>query len=329
MKNGSAIRASKLTKKYGNLVAVNAIDLEVAQGEIFGLLGPNGAGKTTTLSMLSTMLPPTSGKAEVNGFDVAEESGKVRESIGMVFQDPSLDLDLTAIENLDFHGKLYEMPAEERRKRAKEVLELVGLSDKAKVLVKTFSGGMKRRLEIARGLMHTPKVLFLDEPTLGLDPQTRRRIWDYVKKLSETEGLTVIITTHYMEEADSLCGRVAIIDAGKIVALDSPEKLKKKAGSETIQVTSSDNGKLLKLCKKAKCYQANGSVFFQVKDGSREMPRIVLGAQKNGIEIKSIELHGSTLEDVFIRLTGHRMREEELDSKDQANHRMRQWRKSR
>ena len=226
-----AIETRNLTKKYGALTAVDALDLRIKRGEIFGLLGPNGAGKTTLISMLCTMLEPTSGNAKVNGFGISAEQSAVRKNIGIVFQDPSLDDELTAWENLDIHGELYGMQGGVKQAAIGDALKTVELYDKKDELVKHYSGGMKRRLEIARGLMHAPAVLFLDEPTIGLDPQTRRHIWDSVKKMNREKNVTVILTTHYIDEADALCGRVAIVDHGKIVACGAPSKLKKKGES--------------------------------------------------------------------------------------------------
>ncbi|MEM0475598.1 MAG: ATP-binding cassette domain-containing protein [Candidatus Norongarragalinales archaeon] len=235
----NVVEARELTKKFGGFTAVNRINLSVRRGELFGLLGPNGAGKSTTMFMLSTILPPTGGSAVVNGFDVVREAIAVRRSIGMVFQDYTLDSHLTGFDNLDIHGRLYGLPASERRKKIAEVLNLVELNEWRDKLVKTYSGGMKRRLEIARGLLHTPKVLFLDEPTLGLDAQTRHHIWDYLRKLKR-RGVTMILTTHYLEEADELCDRVAIIDHGEIRALGSPSELKKSVAAKTaVQETNS------------------------------------------------------------------------------------------
>ena len=209
----SAISLRSLTKRFGDLVAVDSVNLEIAKGELFGLLGPNGAGKTTLIKMLTTMLRPTEGEARVWGHNVAKERNEVRSSIGVVFQDPSIDNMLTGRENLDFHGRMYGMDGSLRKKRIDEVLELVDLTDKADIKMEDYSGGMQRRLEIARGLMHHPKVLFLDEPTLGLDAQTRRYIWKYVEEMNAREGVTIVLTTHYMEEADYLCDRVAIVDS--------------------------------------------------------------------------------------------------------------------
>jgi len=241
-----AIEIKNLVKEFDGIKAVDDISLEIEYGEIFALLGPNGAGKTTTISILATLLKPTSGKARVNGYDVVKQAAKVRHSIGIVFQDPSLDDRLTARENLEIHGRLYHMKRDERKKRIKEVLKMVELEGRANSLVKTFSGGMRRRLEIARGLMHKPRILFLDEPTLGLDPQTRRHIWDYIEKLRR-EGVTVLLTTHYMEEADHLADRIAIIDKGKVVALGSPSELKDSIGGDIIKIKCNDENKMIEL----------------------------------------------------------------------------------
>jgi ABC-2 type transport system ATP-binding protein len=222
-----SIKVKGLSKHFDSVMAVDAISFEVGQGEVFGFLGPNGAGKTTTINILCTLLIPTSGEAIVNGFNVTAFPNEVRKSIGIIFQDPSLDERLTAYENLNFHGMIYHLSSKIRKERIKEVLDMVGLYSRKDHIVRTFSGGMKRRLEIARGLMHSPKILFLDEPTTGLDPQTRRHIWDYIVNLSQREKITVFLTTHYMDEAE-ICRRVGIIDHGKIVGLDTPEALKHK-----------------------------------------------------------------------------------------------------
>ena len=232
------IEVSGLTKVFdGSVRAVDEINFVVKGGEILGFLGPNGAGKTTTLNMLSTLLKPTSGTATVNGHDIVEEPDAVRRSIGYVFQDPTLDIELTGRENLDFHGRLYGINRSLRKQRIEEMLEVVQLTDRADNLVKTYSGGMKRRLEIARGLLHHPQVLFLDEPTLGLDPQTRRSIWEHIQRLNQEKKITIILTTHYTEEADYLCDRILIIDFGKIVALDTPDKLKAKLEGDVVSLT--------------------------------------------------------------------------------------------
>jgi len=228
------IKVNNLTKKFNHLVAVDDISFEVKPGEVFGFLGPNGAGKSTTINMLCTILKPTSGSATVSCCDILKEPDRVRREIGIIFQDPSLDDRLTAEENLLFHGYIYNMDNKKIRERIDEVLDLVELKDRKKEFVKKFSGGMKRRLEIARGLMHFPKLLFLDEPTLGLDPQTRAHIWDYVLKMRKETGLTIFMTTHYMQEAE-VCDRVAIIDHGKIVDIDSPENMKQKYSESTLE----------------------------------------------------------------------------------------------
>jgi ABC-2 type transport system ATP-binding protein len=231
------IKVTNLSKKFKDFTAVDNISFEVGKGDIFAFLGPNGAGKTTTIRMLTTLLAPTSGKIEVNGFDPVHQSFETRCSLGIVFQDPSLDEELTAHENMEFHGVIYGVPKELRRKRIEELLKFVELWDRKDDLVKHFSGGMKRRLEIARGLLHHPKIFFLDEPTLGLDPQTRNHIWDYIKKLNQEEGITIFFTTHYIEEAEKVANRVAIIDHGKIVAQGSPAELKKQTNTQSLEET--------------------------------------------------------------------------------------------
>ncbi|UCH32025.1 MAG: ATP-binding cassette domain-containing protein [Candidatus Bathyarchaeota archaeon] len=242
------IEVDGLTKVFnGKVRAVDDISFNVKEGEILGFLGPNGAGKTTTLNMLSTLLRPSSGTAAVNGYDIHEEPDKVRRSIGFVFQDPTLDLELTGKENLNFHGLLYGLDRDLREKRIKEVLDVVQLTDRANDLVKTFSGGMKRRLEIARGLVHHPKVLFLDEPTLGLDPQTRRSIWEHIQRLNQEKNVTIILTTHYTEEADYLCGKILIIDFGKIVALDTSDNLKARLEGDVVSLAFKDPKMILQI----------------------------------------------------------------------------------
>ena len=229
------VEVKKLTKKFDKLIAVNNISFSVKKGEIFAFLGPNGAGKSTTIKILITLLHPTSGSAKVNGYDVLKQKDEVRHSFGIVFQDTSLDTELTAYENLDFHAALYNTPKKERKVRLEELLSFVGLLEKRNVIVKTFSGGMKRRLEIARGLIHHPKILFLDEPTLGLDAQTRNHLWGYIKKLNKEEGMTVFLTTHYLDEAEKIAGKIAIIDYGKIVATGTAAELKKKTKTKSLE----------------------------------------------------------------------------------------------
>lgn len=229
------IKVNKLTKKYNGLTAVNSISFSVKEGEIFAFLGPNGAGKSTTIKMLTTLLEPSDGKIKLNGFDPKDEKHEVRKSFGIVFQDPSLDDELTAKENMDFHAALYNVEPGLRKKRIEELLKFVELWERKDSLVKTFSGGMKRRLEIARGLLHHPKIFFLDEPTLGLDPQTRNHIWNYIQNLNKTEGITVFFTTHYMQEAEKVADKIAVIDHGKIVAEGTARQLEKKTKTKSLE----------------------------------------------------------------------------------------------
>ncbi len=319
-----AIQINHLTRKFNDLVAVNDISFEINEGEIFGLLGPNGAGKTTTLAMLSTMLKPTSGSATVNGMDIKNNEDGVRKSIGIVFQDQSLDEELTAWENMDFHGRLYRLQSDVRRQRIEELLELVELKDRKDDIVKTFSGGMRRRLEIARGLLHYPAVLFLDEPTLGLDPQTRNHLWQYIAKLSKEHGITIILTTHYMEEADRLCNRVAIIDHGKIIALDTPANLKDGIGGDVVNIRSPDPSAVVSVLEVPWISriekQYDGQVTISLQNAEQHVSTIVMLLNSNQIAIESISIHKPTLEDVFLSFTGKTIREEEADGK--ANMRM-------
>jgi len=323
-----AIKVKNLTMKFNSFTAVDSISFAVEEGEIFGLLGPNGAGKTTTINMLSTLLPPSSGDAKVAGFDVNTNKDDVRKSIGIVFQDTALDTNLTGRENLEFHGLIYEMPKAQRESRIKEVLSLVELEDKAKVLVENYSGGMKRRLEIGRGLMHYPKVLFLDEPTLGLDTQTRRHIWDYIKKLNKEHKVTIILTTHYMEEADFLCDRIAIIDHGRIVALDTPGKLKDVLGGDVICLEFEEEEKefvehvkKFKWVRTAKIYE--GKLCLTMDSGEKHIPELIALSQKVGFRITSVSLHKPSLEDVFLHFTGSTIREQEADGNDKSRNFMR------
>ncbi|MCX6777079.1 MAG: ATP-binding cassette domain-containing protein [Candidatus Micrarchaeota archaeon] len=300
------ITTKDLTKKFGSLTAVNKLNLEIEEGEIFGLLGPNGAGKTTTISMLCTLLKPTSGAAKVNGFDIATQPSKVRSSIGIVFQEPSVDDLLTGRENLEMHALLYKIPREIRKKRIDEVISLVGLEDRADDITRVYSGGMRRRLELARGLMHHPKVLFLDEPTLGLDPQTREHIWSYIKKLSEENETTMVLTTHYMEEADMLCDRIAIMDAGKIVVLDNSANLKKKVGGDIVLLRMEEPNleRIRKLSFVTEAEMKDGTVQIKIKDVSKNLQKLLC---KVG-EIQSVEVRQVSLNDVFIYYTGKEIR---------------------
>ena len=312
----NAIEIKDLIKHFEDVEAVKGINLEIEEGELFGLLGPNGAGKTTTISMLCTIQKPSSGSASIYGHDVAKEPDTVRRLIGIVFQDPSLDDNLTGRENLDFHARLYKVPRSEIAQRINDVLNLVELSDKADVIVKKYSGGMKRRLEIARGLLHHPRVLFLDEPTLGLDPQTRRHIWDYIEKLNREKRITMILTTHYMDEADKLCDRIAIIDHGKIVALDTPENLKRDVGGDVVILTVPSGTERLKVelerlpfVKSAQ--SVDSTLRLSVENGETAIPIFMDVARQEGISVPSIALHEPTLEDIFIKYTGREIRTQE------------------
>lgn len=323
----SVIKVENLTKRFGDFTAVESISFNVERGELFGLLGPNGAGKTTTINMLSTLLEPTSGYAELAGFNVAKNKDDIRNNIGIVFQDPALDDKLTGKENLEFHAMMYGIAKEERRKRIKEVLELVELTDKANVLIEDYSGGMKRRLEIARGLIHRPKVLFLDEPTLGLDVQTRRRIWDYIKKLNKESEITIILTTHYMEEADYLCDRLAIIDHGKIVALDTPAKLKDALGGDVVSLELNGNTvHLLNLLRNFKWInkmkEHDGILSLTMERGDRRIPQLIETAKRMRINISSVNLRKPSLDDVFLHFTGRTIREQEASQNDINKERM-------
>jgi len=309
------IKTTNLTKKFDDLKAVDDVSFSVEKGEIFGFLGPNGAGKTTTIKMLTTLLNPTAGSAEIAGFDIKKQRDKVRQNIGIVFQEPALDTELTGEENLEFHARMYGLNREKRKKRIEEVLELVDLEDKRKVFVKNYSGGMKRRLEIARGLMHYPTVLFLDEPTLGLDAQTRRAIWAYIKKMNEDEETTIFLTTHYMDEAEYLCKRIGIIDRGKILVMDSIGNLKNSVGKDVITLSCTNMKKLKENLEKqkwiSKIKQHDTTLTLGVEKGDEKIPLLIEIAQKLNIKIKSISVRKPTLDDVFISYTGRTMRDNE------------------
>lgn len=315
-----AITVKDLVKKFGNFTAVNSLSFNIERGEVFGLLGPNGAGKTTTMSMLSTMLKPTSGTASVNGYDILTSEADVRRSIGIVFQDQSLDEELTAYENMDFHGRLYRIPKSTRQKKIMALLKLVELDDKMDNLVKTYSGGMRRRLEIARGLLHEPQVLFLDEPTLGLDPQTRNHLWDYIEKLNKEKGITIILTTHYMEEADKLCDRIAIVDRGSIIAMDTSANLKNDIGGDVITIVSPEKDTLYSAISSFSEIQNielhDSSITIGLQNADRHVAQIVNVASENDITIESLSIHKPTLEDVFLHFTGRTIREEEASTRD-------------
>ncbi|HEY7193661.1 MAG TPA: ATP-binding cassette domain-containing protein [Gemmatimonadales bacterium] len=301
------VELAHLTKRFGDLTAVDGVTLDIAEGEFFGLLGPNGAGKTTMLLMLTTLLQPTSGGGSVDGFDLVREPRQVRHAIGIVFQDPSSDDTLTGYENLKLHGMLYHMPPALREQRIREVLALVDLTDRQGSIVKHYSGGMRRRLELARGLMHRPKVLFLDEPTLGLDPQSRDHIWTYVERLVVETRITVVLTTHYMEEADRLCTRLAIIDHGRIVALDSPANLKRVVGGDTVTlgVATPNLAALGALGFVDKIERQAAVTRLTVRDAKSRLPRILAAAGP----VDWVEVRPASLEDVFLHFTGREMRE--------------------
>ena len=309
------IETENLTKKFNGFTAVDNISLSVKKGEVFGFLGPNGAGKTTTIKMLITLLNPTSGSAKVADYDILKNRDKVRKNIGVVFQDPALDTELTGRENLDFHARMYGLGRETRKARIDDVLNLVDLDNKKNEFVKNYSGGMKRRLEIARGLMHSPTVLFLDEPTLGLDSQTRRAIWDYIRKMNKDEDTTIFLTTHYMDEADYLCDRIGIIDHGKILVIDSTENLKNSIGNDVITLSCSNLDKLVKILKKEswvkKAKQHDSFLTIGVERGEEKIPKIFEIAQSQDIKIKSISVGIPTLDDVFLYFTGRSIRDQE------------------
>jgi ABC-2 type transport system ATP-binding protein len=317
------IDVETLTKKFGDLTALDGVSLSVGAREIFGFLGPNGAGKSTTIKILATLLKPTAGRATLAGYDVATQPNEVRQSIGLVFQDPSLDVRLTADENLKFHAMLYDVPTDVYRSRADSLLRMVDLVDRRTSQVMTYSGGMKRRLEIARGLLHHPKVLFLDEPTLGLDVQTRNAIWSHVKQLRDDVGTTVFMTTHYMDEAEN-CDRIAIIDHGKIQAIDTPAALKQQIGGDTIIVSgdaalAEDLGTKYDLTPHASA----GQLHFQVQGGAAFVPRLMADF---GGRITSVQIKQPSLEDVFLKLTGHAIRGEEGSSLDLMRQGIQLWR---
>jgi ABC-2 type transport system ATP-binding protein len=320
----AVVEVKGLRKSYGQIEAVRGIDLAVEQGEIFGFLGPNGAGKTTTISILCTLVRKTAGEARVAGIEVDEDASEVRRRIGLVFQDPSLDDQLTARENLELHGQIYGVPAATRRERIAELLEVVELADRAGSLVRTYSGGMKRRLEIARGVLHHPQILFLDEPTLGLDPQTRKHIWEYLHALRKREGITIFMTTHYMDEAE-FCERIAIIDRGQIVALGTPSELKSKVGGDVVTVTTSDSAAAAKEIAErfaVKPLVDNGSLRLEVPDGAAFLPRLV---RELTVPVQAVALSRPSLDDVFLKLTGHAIRSESASDLAQMRNMGRMW----
>ena len=312
----AAVQTLDISKRFGDLTAVNKINLEIESHEIFGLIGPNGAGKTTLIRMLTTVIPPTDGTAKIAGFDIRSEQDQVRRNIGVVSQATTLDVELTAWENMEIYAKYYGVPSETRRGRIKELLEVVGLGDRANFTVGSYSGGMKRRLELVRSLIHHPRVLFLDEPTTGLDPQARSAVWEYLKGLHEKQEITVVITTHYLEEAESLCRRVAIVDYGKLMALGTPSELKRKVmGGDVVEAEvgalPSQALEALKTSKFAlEVNRHKNMLTVLVKSGAEAVPRIVELVDRNGGKIRTITLREPTLDDVFLSFTGRSIRED-------------------
>jgi ABC-2 type transport system ATP-binding protein len=313
----SAVLVRGLRKRYGDIEAVKGIDLDVAPGEIFGFLGPNGAGKSTTIKILCTLARMSAGEAKVAGHDVSTERDEVRRHIGLVFQDTTLDDYLTAEMNLRFHGELYGIPRAQVAPRLQQVMEMVGLWDRRAHLVQTFSGGMKRRLEIARGLMHSPRVLFLDEPTVGLDPQTRASIWSYIRELKSREQITIFLTTHYMDEAE-YCDRIAIIDGGVIVAEGTPEALKAQVGKDRVTITTADDAAAMERLRSQFAIepaQHEGHIMFAVANGEEFVPKLFAGLN---VPIRSVNVARPSLDDVFLAHTGTTIR----DKESQAEHPM-------
>lgn len=305
---GAMMKIEGLRKSYKDKEAVKGVHFEVNEGEVFGFLGPNGAGKSTTINMLSTILKPSGGHAEINGYDIVADKNKVRASIGLIFQESTLDEKLTANENLNLHCKFYGIKKSVRESRIQEVLNIVDLSDERKTIVEKFSGGMKRRLEIARGLLNYPRLLFLDEPTVGLDPQTRNHIWEYILKLKEKAGITIFLTTHYMDEAE-ICDRIAVMDHGEVIALNSPENLKNDVGGDVLEVSTDDNATAKKMIEEdyqKEVTETDDILNIKVAKGNEFLVNFVKGFP---ISIKSVNLRRPTLNDVFLNLTGRAIRE--------------------
>jgi ABC-2 type transport system ATP-binding protein len=312
-----AVEVAGLQKRFGEIEAVRGVDFTVRPGETFGFLGPNGAGKSTTINILCTLAKPTAGSARVGGHDVVAERDAVRRTIGLVFQDPTLDADLTAEQNLRFHGELYGVPRTALDERIDDMLGMVGLSERRSSVVGTFSGGMKRRLEIARGLLHSPRVLFLDEPTIGLDPQSRASVWEYVRALRDREDITVFLTTHYMDEAEN-CDRIAIMDSGRIVALDTPDALKAGVGKDRVQITTADDETAIATLRSRYGIEAgmhSGEVTFAVADGERFVPRLFA---ELGVPIRTVSISSPSLDDVFLAHTGTTIRDAEASTADRV-----------
>jgi ABC-2 type transport system ATP-binding protein len=320
------IKVRNLVKRFGNINAVDDISFEVEEGSIFGFLGPNGAGKTTSINILCTLLAPTSGSAYLNGHDCNSESSEVRKSIGIVFQDSSLDKDLTARENLTFHAYLYNVEKTERKKRVEDALSFVDLQNRGDDLVKKFSGGMKRRLEVARGLIHRPKVLFLDEPTLGLDPQARTNLWEFITDLPRKHNVTIFMTTHYMEEAE-VCDKISIIDKGKIITTGTPKELKKTIGGDVIYLKTNENKKAMEDIKKlfdVEVSEKNGEIYISSLKGDVCIPEII---REIGERVLSVRMQRPTLNDVFLKLTGKKIRDETASPDDTVREAVRSYRR--
>lgn len=322
-----SIETKSLTKSFGDVIAVDDISFTVENGEIFGFLGPNGAGKSTTMMILTTLLKPTSGQALISGYDVRVDAKKVRENIGYVQQETTVDEYLTGRENLLLQAKLNHIPKNEIDSRIDEVLDLIELSDKQNEPVVTYSGGMRKRLDIAGGLLHRPKVLFLDEPTVGLDIQTRRKIWEYIKKIHDEFEMTIFLSTHYMEEADQLCDRIGIIDGGKIQVIDSPENMKNAMGNEVISIVTEDDSnrdsfisELKKIEPINKINEDNFKLTLFVSNGAEVIPKVFQISSDIGIKITSISLTQPTLDDVFISYTGHEIRDDDVTFNRKREH---------
>jgi ABC-2 type transport system ATP-binding protein len=313
----AAVSVHDLVKRYGELEAVRGIDFAVATGETFGFLGPNGAGKSTTINMLCTLVRPSAGSALVAGHDVVQERDQVRRNIGLVFQDTTLDGYLTAEQNLRLHAELYGVPREAVFERMRQVMEMVGLWERRGSLVNTFSGGMKRRLEIARGLLHSPRVLFLDEPTVGLDPQTRSSIWSYIRELKEREDITIFLTTHYMDEAE-YCERIAIMDQGRIIVLDTPEALKASVGKDRVQIQTDDEQAAITALRERfgiEATVAEGTVTFGVAEGELFVPRLFAELDR---PIRAVSVARPSLDDVFMSYTGTTIRDAEASASERG-----------
>jgi ABC-2 type transport system ATP-binding protein len=320
------LELQSVTAAYGTIEVLHGVDLAVPEGSVVALLGPNGAGKTTTINMLCTLLKPSGGSARIAGHDVATDQNGVRQAIGLIFQEPTLDERLTAWQNLTFHALLYDVDRTLFDERTAELLEMVDLTDRIKDSVKKYSGGMKRRLEIARGLLHRPRVLFLDEPTIGLDPQTRSHIWEYLHRVRESEGTTLFLTTHYMDEAEQ-CDRIAVIDHGEIIALDTPENLKGLVGGDVVTIAVEDGTAVTRVLSERLDLEtrsgADETLVVEVDNGGAAIPRIIDTLTSEGHEVTSVQLARPTLEDVFIKLTGRTIREDEASSAEQARNNMR------